>query len=97
MELVVYALDELGFHDCCVRVFSDNVGVIGAFDKGCSRNFEVNLSICRAAAIMASHNITLDLEYIQMSMSPADPIPCGELGQDMTRLDLKIPPFLSHV
>ncbi len=64
VELVVYALDELGLRDCCIRVFSDNVGVIGAFDKGCSRNFEVNLSIRRAAAIMASRNITLDLTYI---------------------------------
>ena len=54
VELVVYALDELGFHDCCVRVFSDNVGVIGAFDKGHSRKFEVNLSIRRTATIMAS-------------------------------------------
>ena len=103
MELVVYALDELGFHDCCVRVFSDNMGVIGAFDKGRSRNFEVNLSIRRAAAIMASCNITLDLEYILTSMNPADPISHGELDQDTTRLDLKIPlsmelaPFLSRI
>ena len=54
VELVTYILDELDLRDCCVKVRSDNVGVIGAFSKGRSRNFEVNLSIRQAAAIMAS-------------------------------------------
>ena len=85
-----------------MTVVLESFQTIGAFNKGHSRNFEVNLSICRAAAIMASHNIILGLEYIQTCKNPADPISCGELGQDTTHLDLKIPlstelaPFLSH-
>ena len=90
MELIIYALNELNFHDCSVHARSDNNGIISAFDKGRSRNFEVNLSICHAAAIIASHNIKLDLEYIESSINPADPISCGILGPRNNRLELEI-------
>ncbi len=90
VEIVVYALEECGFHDCCIRVYSDNDGVVGAFDKGRSRNFEVNLSIRRAAIIMAARNILLDLEYIESSQNPADPISRGILGREDDRLALRL-------
>jgi hypothetical protein len=41
----VYAIEELGLHDANLIVYSDNQGVICAFDKGCSRNFEMNLCV----------------------------------------------------
>ncbi len=88
VEIVVYALEECSYHDCCIRVYSDNDGVVGAFDKGRSRNFEVNLSIRRAAIIMAARNILLDLEYIESSQNPADPISRGILGREDDRLAL---------
>ena len=103
VEMVIYILDLLDLQDCCVKVRSDNVGIIGAFNKGRSRNFEVNLSIRRAASVMAAKNITLDLEYIETTLNPADPISRGDLGPTNSRLDLEVPlpeelaPFLSRV
>ena len=90
VELIIYTLVEHNLHDCHVRVYSDNDGVIGAFDKGRSRNFEVNLSIRRASVLMASRNITLDLEYIETSKNPAYLISCGILGCENNRLPLDI-------
>ena len=103
VELTIYALVEHGLHDCCVRVYSDNDRVIGAFDKGRSRNFKVNLSICRVSILMASRNITLDLEYIETSKNPADLVSRGILGceNDRLPLDIKLPKelwgFFHHV
>ena len=45
VEFLVYVLVENGFHDCCILVRFDNKGVIAAFQRGRSRNVEVNLSI----------------------------------------------------
>jgi hypothetical protein len=64
LEFLIYAIEQEKWHDVHLRVHSDNMGVISAFDKGRSRNADVNLSICRSALVLATHNITLDLTYI---------------------------------
>ena len=103
VEMVIYILDLLDLQDCGIKVRSDNVGIISAFNKGRSKNFEVNLSICRAASVMAATNITLDLEYIETTQNPVDPISHGDLGPTNSHLDLEVPlpeelaPFLSCV
>jgi hypothetical protein len=56
------------------------MGVIGAFDKGRSCNADINLLIRRSALILAAHNITLDLTYIESARNLADPISRGLLS-----------------
>ena len=52
---------------------------------------------------MAAKNITLDLEYIETTQNPVNPILCGDSGPTNSHLDLEVPlpeelaPFLSHV
>jgi hypothetical protein len=67
------------------------MGVIGAFDKGCSRNADINLSIRRSALVLATHNITLDLTYIESARNPADPISRGLLGPASRRIRTVFP------
>jgi hypothetical protein len=67
------------------------MGVIGAFDKGRSRNADVNLSIRRSALVLAAHNITLDLTYIESARNPADPLSRGLLGPASRRIDTIFP------
>lgn len=103
VEFVIYALEEKGFENSHVIVFSDNQGIIGAFDKGRSRNFQVNLSLRRACSCLAAHNLSLALCYIRSEDNPADPISRGILGlpSDRLHLSLELPkeltPFLERV
>ena len=102
VELVIYMLEEKGIEDAHILVHSDNQGVIGAFDKGRSRNFEVNLSIRRSSSILAARNISISLTYIESEVNPADPISRGILGLPADRLFSNFPlpgelkPFLLH-
>jgi hypothetical protein len=54
LELLIYCLEEQNRHDVHLLVHSDNQGIIGAFDKRRSRNFEVNLSIRRSASVLSA-------------------------------------------
>ncbi|KAK7016026.1 reverse transcriptase ribonuclease h, partial [Favolaschia claudopus] len=89
LELIIYAIEEEGLHDAYLRVHSDNQGVIGAFDKGRSRNHEMNLRIRRSHYILAARNVTLDLTYIRSADNPADPISRGFLPPPSARLPTK--------
>jgi hypothetical protein len=103
LELVIYVLEEKGFRDSHILVHSDNQGVIGAFDKGRSRNFEVNLSIRRSASVLAACNLSLCLNYIESEENPADPISRGIMGPATDRLfstfalPKELKPYLLHV
>jgi len=103
LELLIYVLEEKGLHDLHVLVHSDNQGVIGAFDKGRSRNYETNLSIRRSASVLSALNISLSLVYVQSEKNPADPISRGINGPAADRLlstfalPEELRPFLSHV
>jgi len=97
------ALEEKGLHDAHLLIHSDNQGVIGAFDKGRSRNFEVNLSIHRSTSVLSAHNISLSLIYVESKENPADPISRGINGPTADRLfstfalPEELKPFLLHV
>jgi hypothetical protein len=103
LELLIYVLEEQGIKDSHVLIHSDNQGVIGAFDKGRSRNFEVNLSIRRSACILAALNIRLSIHYIESEQNPADPISRGITGlpEDHLSSTFALPeelhPFFLHV
>lgn len=102
LELLIYILEEQCLSDVHLLIHLDNQGVIGAFDKGRSRNFEVNLSIRRSTPIVAARNILLSLTYIESVINPADPVSRGILGDplDFLASSFKLPdelrPFLSH-
>jgi hypothetical protein len=97
LELLIYAIEERGLHDVHLLVHSDNKGIIGAFDKGRSRNFDINLSIRRSAYVLASLNVSLDLTYIESKKNPADPLSRGEFWPASQRLYSKftLPKVLS--
>jgi hypothetical protein len=103
LELLIYAIEERAYHDVYLRVHSDNMGVIGAFDKGRSRNHDMNMCVRRAHYVLAARNITLDITYIPSADNPADPISRGTLGSHKNRhktcftLPPDLAPFFTHV
>ncbi len=100
---MIYTLEEQGIHDASVTVHSDNQGIIGSFDKGCSRSFSMNLAIQRSHIVLADKNIPLSLVYVASAMNPADPISCGDLGLAGSRLcssfslPKELTPYIAHV
>lgn len=91
IELLVLHLETRGYHDCRVRLLSDNQGIIGAYWKGRSRNAEVNYSIRRFMVILDSLHISLEVSYVRSAENPADPISRGDVGSK----DLQLSPSIS--
>jgi hypothetical protein len=89
LELLIYAIEERGLRNVHLLVHSDNKGIIGAFDKGRSRNFDINLSIRRSAYVLASLNVSLDLTYAESKLNPADPLSRGKFWLASQRLHSK--------
>ena len=86
VEILLYILEARGISNATLLIHSDNQGTIGSLDKGRSRNFHINLSVCRIYVILASLFITPELVYIASGNNPADPISRGELGSLETRI-----------
>jgi len=80
IELVIRTLAADGLKDTNVLIHSDNQGVIGAFQRGCSHNFQVNLCVRRVESITMDLNIALIFTYIAAEQNKADPISHGEVG-----------------
>ena len=86
LELAVIWLVEQGFADCDVTVRGDNTGVIGAFNKGHSRNALRNATVCRIASCLVPFNISVVPVYVASSENRADPVSRGVLGPQHLRL-----------
>ena len=99
VEILVYILEAMGITNTILLIHSDNQGTIGSLGKGRSRNFHINLSICRTYVVLASLLITPELVYITSANNPADPISRGELGSTETRIStsFSLPGELRHV
>ena len=103
IELACLYLDTLHFTNMDVLVRSDNIGVIGAFLKGRSPNFQVNLAIRRTTVVCMSSNLALSPEYVKSEDNLADPASRGILGDNDDRLPTlpllppELHPFLSYV
>ena len=103
LEFAIYTLEKLGLSNSHLTIYSDNKGVIGAFDKGRCRNFEINLSIRRSSVVLASNNLLLNLVHVESEANLADPISRGILGSSESRLRTQfdvpgdIKNFLLHV
>lgn len=88
VELAALILDQLKIANGDLTIHSDNAGVVGAFNRGRSRNFEVNLSIRRTTVVNAATNVHLLLQYVNTKDNIADPISRGCLGRNCDRLPL---------
>lgn len=103
IELAVVHLESSGVRDSHVLIRSDNQGVIGAWERGRGRNFEVNLSIRRAYLIAFSCGISLSFLYVSSSDNLADPVSRGILGpsslkiNDTSVVPLPLARFIEHV
>lgn len=102
IELLVLHIEADGRHDCIIKVDSDNQGIIGAHEKGRSRNVEVNYSIRRFMNILDSLHVFLDISYIESEKNPADRLSRGKLGPPDLRIEssIELPeelvPYLTH-
>jgi hypothetical protein len=90
VELVCLLVESKGLHDADVLIRSDNIGVIGAFEKGRGRNFMVNFSIRRTNVLLVDNNLSLSFEYVKSEDNLADPISRGVLGS----LDSRFPSII---
>lgn len=86
LELLMYFVAQLGFHNTHLLMHSDNTGAIGAHDKGRSRNNATNLCVRRTYLISSEHLIIPKFVYIPSADNPADPISRGILGLTSHRL-----------
>ena len=80
VELLVYFLEQLGFHNTHLRIYSDNKGTIGALSKGRSHNRPVNLAIRCTLAVLYPFFISPDIVFVPSAENQADPILRGDLG-----------------
>jgi len=80
VELLVYFLEQMGFQNTHLHIYSDNKGTIGALSKGWSHNCLINLAIHRTLAILYPLFISPDIVFIPSAENPADPISRRDLG-----------------
>ncbi|OJT04921.1 hypothetical protein TRAPUB_4263 [Trametes pubescens] len=103
IELLMRRLEELGWENADFRIRSDNDGVIKAFRKGRSRNWQVNLSIRRTEHLCIAHNLFAHPEYVNTKVNRADPVSRGTPGSSLKRfrcgfeMPKELAPYLSHV
>lgn len=103
LELACLYLETMQYTNVDILIHSDNVGVIGAFLRGRSRNFQVNLAIRRTMLICMARNFALFPEYVNTEYNLADPVSRGILGNDVDRLPvlpalpMELHPFLENV
>jgi hypothetical protein len=86
VELVARVLDEQCYSNIDILIHSDNAGVVGAFNRGRNRNFQVNLSIRRTNIFNIASNTRLVLEYVNTKENIADPVSRRILGSTLSRL-----------
>jgi len=88
MELAVLWVLAAGIRDVKVMIHGNNMGVLGALNKGRSRNAASNLSICWMALAMALANILVDPVYVTLEMNLEDACSHRELGSADMHLPL---------
>lgn len=101
VELAVRHIEQKGLRDCDLLIHSDNMGVVGSFNKGRCRNYQINDCIRRVEVVLMSLNIHLRLEYVSTHANVADPVSRGTLDPSKARLaPISLPeelsPFLVH-
>ncbi|CDO71596.1 hypothetical protein BN946_scf184911.g66 [Trametes cinnabarina] len=103
IELLLRRLVETGWKNADLLVRSDNEGVIKAFRRGRSRNWQVNLSIQCAELLCMERNIQLSPIYVNTKDNRADlvsrsiPDPKMVRFHSKFRLPEELSEFLEHV
>ena len=97
MELAARLLEQEGARDTEIILRGDNMGVIGAMERGRSRNFQVNDSIRRTEVICMASNILLRPRYVNTKCNRADPVSRGIPDARLSRIEIRfaLPPELS--
>ncbi|CDO77643.1 hypothetical protein BN946_scf184946.g37 [Trametes cinnabarina] len=102
IELLLRRMVEMDWENANLLVRSDNEGVIKAFRRGRSRNWQVNMSIRRAELICMEKNIQIIPVYVNTKDNRADPVSRGIPGPTLSRFHSKfrlpdeISEFLVH-
>ena len=73
------------------------MGVVGAFERGRSRNYQVNDSIRRTEVVCMACNIRIKLQYVNTKENRADEVSRGTPGPRLLPLVIAfpLPPELS--
>lgn len=77
VELVARYVEKLGYSNAEILIRSDNMGVVGAYNRGRSRNFPTNEAIRRTDVLAMSLNIKFSLQYVNTKVNLADPVSRG--------------------
>jgi len=98
LQLAILWLVGNRFSDCNVMVRGNNMGVIGALNKGHSWNSSCNATIHRMASCLVPFNISLVPVYVASSENRADSVSHSILGPHHLHLGFafKLPSELSH-
>lgn len=91
VELAIVLMDRLGLKDRRVLIRSDNMGVIGAFQKRRSRNWMVNQCIRRSNIISMARNLDFEFMYVSSEENLADPVSRGVKVPSFVPLHLSVP------
>ena len=99
VELVILILRAAGITDQDIFIRSDNMGVIGAFEKGWSHNQETNYCIRRSNVVLEEARLSISLSYVESSCNLADPISRGILPSLNSRILIpySLPHHISHL
>jgi len=99
IELAVVYIAKAGYQDVDVLVHSDNIGAIGQFRRGRSKNPNINASIIRAEVILREHNISLFPDYVKSADNRADAASRGVPEPNLKLLipRLKLPAEIQHL
>ena len=97
VELATRYLDQIGTENSDILVRGDNMGVVGAFERGRSRNYQVNESIRRTEVVCMSRNIRITLQYVNTKENRADEVSRGAPSPRLLPLNIafSLPPELS--
>jgi hypothetical protein len=72
IELGIWVVIELGFHNTHFLVQLDNTGVIGSVQAGKARNTEQNCSLQHIVVLMQAHSLWITSEYVASVVNIAD-------------------------
>jgi hypothetical protein len=72
VELAVCTLAHQGKRDITLRIRSDNMGVIGSFDAGRSRNAQQNSSLRRILLLLHERNLGIKFVWVPSAENKAD-------------------------
>ena len=81
LELAIYWLIQMGFHDADITMHLDNTDVIGAFSNRRSHNPAWNYCLHRMTSSLIPASITISPKYVPSHENLAVPTSCGQFDK----------------